>query len=364
MGVSNNQYANEDTFNDAFMDKNDDTFTTGVVTLQNIDAPSGDTVENIQRELNANASFTGQVLDQLKTSLPTWASDIVGAAFDSIKMRVEALVALFDGTSGHTHDGSDGNGPLLSPSVILEPTLHAFYYRATDLTGVTGSSVVVTTQMAGKIAYSTGDPTPGVNTGVGVNLIILKSAVDTLGKSLRDASGKRIFGRLTELAGVWTLSFYTETATVESAYTFAVATNIAWYYSELYNPIDNDPSASFFSDLPYIESDTDTGELAISGTRASPYSVVAGTGILAPTAPRMTYFIQGSGGAVDVSANPQMAAGTFVGQEAILIGRSDTNTVFLEDGTGLDLNGPWLGGASSVLSLVYDGTNWVERSRR
>ncbi len=364
MGVSNGQYANEDTFNDGFMDKNADTFTTGVVALNNLDAPSGDLIENVQREFNANASFIGSTINQVKTYLPTWASDIVGAAADSIMMRIEAIVARFDGASGHTHDGTDGEGPLLDPSSIYQPTLHAFTYRGADLTGVTGTSTVVTTEMAGKVAYSVGDPFPGVNTGTGVNLIILKSAVDTIGKSLRDSKGKRIFGRLTEAAGVWTLSYYTETAGVETAYSFAAATNIAWYYSELYNPIDNDPAASFFSTLPYLESDTDTGELGVSGTRASPTAIVAGTGVLAPTAPRMTYFIQGSGGAVDVSANPQIAAGTFLGQEIILIGRSDTNTVFLEDGTGLDLNGPWLGGASSVISLVWDGTNWVERSRR
>jgi hypothetical protein len=76
------------------------------------------------------------------------------------------------------------------------------------------------------------------------------------------------------------------------------------------------------------------------------------------------WFIEGSGGAVDVSANPQIAAGNTVGQELILIGRNDTNTVLFEDGTGLSLNGPFDMGADNVLTLVWDTSVWVEVSRR
>jgi hypothetical protein len=106
------------------------------------------------------------------------------------------------------------------------------------------------------------------------------------------------------------------------------------------------------------------GALLVTGTRASPSAIIAGTGIaFTGTTARQMWFIQGSGGAVDVSANPQIAAATTVGQELVLVGRSDANTVTLEDGTGLDLNGDITLAASTVLSLVWDGTNWVEMSR-
>jgi len=104
---------------------------------------------------------------------------------------------------------------------------------------------------------------------------------------------------------------------------------------------------------------------AITGTRAAPSSIVAGTGIaFTGTKWFNTWFIQGSGGAVDVSANPQIAAATSVGQQLRLIGRDDTNTVQLDDGTGLSLNGSWYAFADSVLGLVWDGTNWVEEYRK
>lgn len=99
----------------------------------------------------------------------------------------------------------------------------------------------------------------------------------------------------------------------------------------------------------------------VSGSRASPNNIVAGTGITVQAGYlRQTIFIQGSGGAVDVTANPQISAGDTVGQEIKLIGRSDTNTVTLDDGNGLKLNGTSVLGADDTMSLTWDGTNWVQ----
>lgn len=102
----------------------------------------------------------------------------------------------------------------------------------------------------------------------------------------------------------------------------------------------------------------------VTGTRASPIAVNSGGISPANTTVKEIIFIQGSGGAVDVSGSPQIGAGTRAGQSLTLIARSDTNTVLLEDGTGLSLNGAWLGQADSALDLVWDGSNWVEIARR
>jgi hypothetical protein len=105
--------------------------------------------------------------------------------------------------------------------------------------------------------------------------------------------------------------------------------------------------------------------IGVTGTRASPTNITAGGGITpGNTYSDETIFIQGSGAAVDISANPQIAAGTTVGQKLRLIGRSSVNTVLLEDGTGCSLNGAWLAEADSVITLLWDGTNWVEIARR
>lgn len=102
----------------------------------------------------------------------------------------------------------------------------------------------------------------------------------------------------------------------------------------------------------------------VSGTKASPNNITALAGITASTDAFQLQFIQGSGGAVDVSANPQISAGTTTGQVLVLCGANNTNTVLLENGTGLILNGSYTMGSSSVLAVQWDGvSSWVELFR-
>lgn len=104
----------------------------------------------------------------------------------------------------------------------------------------------------------------------------------------------------------------------------------------------------------------------IYGSRIAPRDIVAGTGItsgashMSTTDERQVVFIQGSGGAVNISANPQIEAHTVVGAEMTLMGRSDSSTVTLETGNGLDLNGDAVMGASHVIRMQWDGSNWLE----
>lgn len=107
------------------------------------------------------------------------------------------------------------------------------------------------------------------------------------------------------------------------------------------------------------------GEFTVSGTRASPNAIVAGTGIsssMIGTDMLRIVFIEGSGGHVDISANPQIAAGS-IGKQLVLIGRNDDQTVQFDDGNGMSLNGPAVLGADSMLGVFYDGTNWTESFR-
>jgi hypothetical protein len=75
-------------------------------------------------------------------------------------------------------------------------------------------------------------------------------------------------------------------------------------------------------------------------------------------------FIGGLAGPVDITANPQISAGTAIGQRLTIIGTDDTNTVKLDDGTGLSLNGSVILANHSVIRLIWDGTVWAEEARR
>jgi hypothetical protein len=99
------------------------------------------------------------------------------------------------------------------------------------------------------------------------------------------------------------------------------------------------------------------------GTRGSPINITAGGGITPTGALIEVMFIQGDGGPINITANPQIAAPTVTTQILILIGRHDTNTVTFEHSDGLVLNGNITLYADDMLYLIYDGTNWVEMGR-
>lgn len=102
----------------------------------------------------------------------------------------------------------------------------------------------------------------------------------------------------------------------------------------------------------------------VVGSRASPVNVTDVGGIAAPlTTGDHLCFVQGSSGAVDISANPQIGAGTRVGQVMNIRGRNAINTILLEHGNGLVLNGACLLALDTNLEVEWDGTNWVEISR-
>lgn len=76
--------------------------------------------------------------------------------------------------------------------------------------------------------------------------------------------------------------------------------------------------------------------------------------------------VTGSGGAVDITADPQIVAGQN-GQILVIVGDSDTNTVTFDDGTGLALDGGVSAvlGNNDVLQVAYDSGDavWYEISR-
>jgi len=77
--------------------------------------------------------------------------------------------------------------------------------------------------------------------------------------------------------------------------------------------------------------------------------------------------IQGDGGAIEITANPQIAAPYQDGTVVELEGMSDVNTVQLDDGTGLQLAGAvsFVMGEGDTIKLRWNlvRTVWVELSR-
>jgi hypothetical protein len=101
-----------------------------------------------------------------------------------------------------------------------------------------------------------------------------------------------------------------------------------------------------------------------NGSVASPVTVAAAVGVPVLTADRQMIFVKSVGGAVAITANPQVAPAVGVGQELIVIGTSDTNYISLADGNGLALNGGIDVKANRTITLVWTGAVWLEMGRR
>lgn len=95
-------------------------------------------------------------------------------------------------------------------------------------------------------------------------------------------------------------------------------------------------------------------------------AVTAGAGVIITTDVwDQMVRVSGSGGAVTVTANPRIVAGTIDGQRLRLLGTSDSNTVTLDVGNGLEMNGYIIIKDNVMIEFTWDDTNsvWVELSR-
>ena len=96
-------------------------------------------------------------------------------------------------------------------------------------------------------------------------------------------------------------------------------------------------------------------------TPSSDTAITAAGGI---TVTKAIMRVAGNGGAIDITADPQIVAGTD-GQVVIIQGTHDTNTVTLDDGTGLALSAQCVLAAQDNITLMYDSgdSEWIETSR-
>lgn len=103
----------------------------------------------------------------------------------------------------------------------------------------------------------------------------------------------------------------------------------------------------------------------VTGTYSSATAITAGGGITSHAYAYEIQYVAGSGGAVDISANPQISAGTTNGDKLTIIGTHNTNTVTLDNSNGLSMNGSCILSAGSSITFIWSAINslWIEESR-
>ena len=232
--------------NTQLLDATADDTALGKISFANTDAVSGISVTNIQENVNSINSYTGRPANSLKTVTPSWTNNDVGTASDTLRDRSDNLTAEFNSTTGHKHTGAAGDAPPVGAYYIENVALHGFVVRGIDLVGVTGGSTDVSGQFAG-FTPSNGPTIKGVVVNAPYNKIIIRNNV---GDKVVNGSGDEIYARFTESSGVWTLTYYYDAAGTETAYSFGSATDLQFYFQQLFNPIVDAPVYSEYAITP------------------------------------------------------------------------------------------------------------------
>lgn len=114
-----------------------------------------------------------------------------------------------------------------------------------------------------------------------------------------------------------------------------------------------------------IFTDPASGAPGVSGTLGAPISVTASGGVtFSGINPSNYKFLKSNGGSVNISASPQIAIGSVVGQEIVMYFTSDTDILTFEDGDGLDLGATFISANKRILCVFWNGTTWSEKYRR
>ena len=232
MSVTNGQTANQSTFNNSFMSRTVDDSTIGKKDLNNADPASGNSIQNAQRELNKLNSFLGSAPNTAYNTTPTWTNNDVGTSGDSIKARAEALTLEFDSTSGHAHTGVDGEGAPVSSLNLSNFNKYFSEWQEASFSSASGTSTVVTTAFSSKTAGG-GSSAVGVPTSAPYNQVELRTSPAR--DQIEEPGGKKVYGRLTESSGVWTLTyFYLNGSGVETSYSLP-SQDVVIFFREVFN---------------------------------------------------------------------------------------------------------------------------------
>lgn len=91
----------------------------------------------------------------------------------------------------------------------------------------------------------------------------------------------------------------------------------------------------------------------------------SGTVTIDPTRQRNTTFVAGNAAAITVDPVTGITNGTFDGQECVIVGMDDTNTVTLDSAGNVEINGSVTLGYHDSITLLWDNTNavWFELAR-
>ena len=282
---------------------------------------------------DAGAYSLQGVTAYLSGDLTVQGGDLIGTTgtlnlFNGLSTTVNAFGAatvLNEGSSTcvHTLGGSlANNGTLRSGSV---------------LTGTATGAKAQYSKTETNTVHESGDP------------VTVRVTVNNAGDVTWSWGYRNTAGSVVVITGAFSATFTTLYTCPESLKSF-------WFYPD--NASDPNTNVVMTINTGYLNV---VGAATIAGrlvtTPSADTAITAAGGI---TAMNRFMIVHGSGGAIDITANPQIADGIH-GQELYVIGYHEANTVKLETGTGCLGAGGTLG-AGDVLHYMYDAALdvWIQ----
>lgn len=239
MGVENGGPVEASYTNSKLISRTQDSSTIGRVGLLNGLPESGAGVVNAQRAINKSFSTLG-ITGETDANALVYSSNERIVDTETFKQSIEKLDQAFNSGTGHTHSGLAGQGGQISAANLTQLNYYRASWQFMTITGANGSTYDVSTEFASETPGG-GTSTVGVITSAPSNRVYVYGVN---GDALEDAEGQRIYARITESAGVWTLSFYTLEAGVETAHALA-SQDIQIYFLKVFT----------LEDIPTIPSD-------------------------------------------------------------------------------------------------------------
>jgi hypothetical protein len=227
MAVSDGQPVNASVTNAAYLSRTVDSDTVAKITLDDPDVVSGDTINNAQRYINEIADSDGTDGEGDATR-KQYSSNNVVTDGDDRKTAIGKLDGEFDVSTGHDHDGV--NSKAVSAANLDNFNNLFAEFQVGEENGVSGLTYDISADFAAKSPGGDSN-TAGVITTAPNNRVELID--NSNGGEIEDGSGRRVYARLTESSGTWTLSFYVNDAGVETAYNLP-STDISYLYREVF----------------------------------------------------------------------------------------------------------------------------------
>lgn len=298
MPVVDGQSVSAGVTNPAFLDAQVDDTAVGIISLANAVPASGAPIINTQGLQNHLRVTTGATETSDGT---TYSSQTVITNGDNHQTALGKVDEKFHQTTGHAHTGVSGDAPAVASSDIAGVPLRGYVIRGTDFNtgGAPSTSTDVSALMVVEVA-SSGPTVQGVVVIAPDNRVRIRQGLSGPNPDAvyKDSFGNVVYGRLTFLAGVWTLSYFVDVSGVETAFSFPATSPLRWYFQRLNNAIVNAPFYSEFFFVPEAD------ELATGGFSDG---LVTSPSIYFLSSPS-TGFFRESANVIGVTVNSLLAA--------------------------------------------------------